>query len=108
MKPLWTSSDAEAATLGRATHAFEAKGVSIDTRTLKPGDLFVALSGENRDGHVFVKDALAKGAAAALVARAPESVFEDAPLLRVAHTRNVPSRTWDVRHELGRRAAWSR
>src|SRR5690606_20989392 len=41
-------------------------GVSIDTRTLAPGDLFCALAG-NRDGHEFVADALAGGAAAALV-----------------------------------------
>lgn len=45
-------------------------GVSIDTRTLQPGDLFVALQGENRDGHAFVADAFAKGAGAALIAHA--------------------------------------
>jgi UDP-N-acetylmuramoyl-tripeptide--D-alanyl-D-alanine ligase len=42
-------------------------GMSIDTRTLQPGDLFFALVGENRDGHAFVEAALAKGAAAAVV-----------------------------------------
>ena len=42
-------------------------GVSIDTRTLEPGSLFVAIRGE-RDGHDFVGVALAKGAAAAVVA----------------------------------------
>jgi UDP-N-acetylmuramoyl-tripeptide--D-alanyl-D-alanine ligase len=47
---------------------FDVSGVSIDTRTLEPGDLFVALQGE-RDGHEFVEAAFAKGAAAALVAR---------------------------------------
>jgi len=47
---------------------FDITGISIDTRTLQPGDLFVALSGE-RDGHEFVDAALAKGAAAALVAK---------------------------------------
>ena len=36
--------------------------VSTDTRTLEPGDLFVALKGENRDGHEFIPAALAKGA----------------------------------------------
>ena len=41
--PLWTSDDAAAATGGRATVPFTVDGVSIDTRTLKPGDLFVAL-----------------------------------------------------------------
>ena len=48
---------------------FAATGVSIDTRTLQPGDLFVALQGEAGDGHDFVADALAKGAAGAMVHR---------------------------------------
>ena len=57
-------------------------GVSIDTRTLQPGDLFVALK-DVRDGHEFVAQALEKGAAAALVSRVPEGVDQDAPLLVV-------------------------
>jgi len=44
-------------------------GVSIDTRSLKPGDLFVALAGDKADGHLYVKNALEQGAAAALVSR---------------------------------------
>ncbi len=40
-------------------------GVSIDTRTLRPGDLFIALSGERHDGDGFVDEAFACGAAAA-------------------------------------------
>src|SRR4051794_19060028 len=43
--------------------------VTTDSRTVQPGDLFVALKGENFDGHNFVVQALAAGAAAALVAR---------------------------------------
>jgi UDP-N-acetylmuramoyl-tripeptide--D-alanyl-D-alanine ligase len=46
---------------------FAATGVSIDTRTLKPGDLFIALVGENGDGHDHVAAALEKGAAGAMV-----------------------------------------
>lgn len=42
-------------------------GVSIDSRSCKPGDLFVALSGENTDGHKYIGSAAANGAAAALV-----------------------------------------
>ena len=59
-----------------------ASGVSIDTRTLQPGDLFVALK-DVRDGHDFVAAALEKGAAAALVSRIPDNVPNDAPLLLV-------------------------
>ena len=80
--PLWTSADAAAATQGRATAEWAANGVSIDTRTLKPGDLFVALKAA-RDGHDFVAQALANGAAAALVTHVPEGVAETAPLLIV-------------------------
>jgi len=43
--------------------------VTTDTRALAPGDLFVALKGERFDGHDFVTQALALGAAAALVER---------------------------------------
>jgi UDP-N-acetylmuramoyl-tripeptide--D-alanyl-D-alanine ligase len=42
-------------------------GVSHDTRTLKPGDLYIAIRGDNFDGHAFVGDAFMKGAAGALV-----------------------------------------
>ncbi|MFO1138212.1 MAG: UDP-N-acetylmuramoyl-tripeptide--D-alanyl-D-alanine ligase [Paracoccus sp. (in: a-proteobacteria)] len=79
---LWTSHDAAAATGGRATRDFSVAGVSIDTRTIRPGDLFVALQAA-RDGHDFVAQALEKGAGAALVSRIPEGVAPDAPLLVV-------------------------
>jgi UDP-N-acetylmuramoyl-tripeptide--D-alanyl-D-alanine ligase len=79
---LWTSADAAQATGGRVTAAWEANGVSIDTRTLQPGDLFVALK-DVRDGHDFVAAALEKGAAAALVSHVQNGVAEDAPLLIV-------------------------
>jgi UDP-N-acetylmuramoyl-tripeptide--D-alanyl-D-alanine ligase len=65
---LWTASDAQAATGGVASAPFAATGVSIDTRTLQPGDLFVALK-DVRDGHDFVPEAFRRGAAAALVSR---------------------------------------
>ena len=83
MTPLWTSADAARATDGRATRDFTASGVSIDTRTLQPGDLFVALT-DSRDGHDFVRAALDNGAAAALVSRIPEGCSDADPLLIVA------------------------
>ncbi|MEM6728627.1 MAG: UDP-N-acetylmuramoyl-tripeptide--D-alanyl-D-alanine ligase [Pseudomonadota bacterium] len=69
---LWTSAEAAEAT-GGETGVWEATGVSIDTRTLKPDDLFIALKAA-RDGHDFVATALEKGAAAAIVSRVPDGV----------------------------------
>src|SRR5580692_147517 len=86
MSALWTSAEMEQATLGRASHAFDAGGLSIDTRTLKPGDMFVALKGDARDGHDFVKAAFEAKAAAALVSYEPPGIGHDAALLTVANT----------------------
>jgi UDP-N-acetylmuramoyl-tripeptide--D-alanyl-D-alanine ligase len=83
--PLWTEADLAAAT-GAPAPGFAATGVSIDSRSLAPGDLFVALRGETGDGHAHVADAIARGAAGAMVHRTPEDVSPDAPLLRVADT----------------------
>lgn len=83
MTALWTSEEALAATGGRGQGPdWHATGVSIDTRTLRPGDLFVALK-DVRDGHDFVAQALQKGAAAALVSHIPEGVAANAPLVLV-------------------------
>lgn len=79
---LWTTEEAVAATGGRSPAVWECNGVSIDTRTLQKGDLFVALTAA-RDGHDFVAQALENGAAAALVSRVPDGVSKDAPLLLV-------------------------
>ena len=70
---LWTHTDAIAATGGHATAPFAVSGLSIDTRSLQPGDLFVALKAA-RDGHDFVAKAFAVGAGAALVDHVPEGV----------------------------------
>ncbi len=87
MSALWNSADMEAATLGTATRAFEVTGLSIDTRTLKPGELFVALKGDARDGHAFVAQALAAKAGGALVQRAIADAPANAALLTVANTQ---------------------
>jgi len=85
MSALWTSAELREATGGTLTPEVAVTGVSIDTRSLQPGDLFVALR-DVRDGHDFVADALARGAAAALVDRDPPGVAPDAPLLQVGDT----------------------
>lgn len=68
--PLWTARQAMAATGGMllGDTGWTCSGVSIDTRTLQPGDLFVALE-DVRDGHEFAADAMAKGAAACMLSR---------------------------------------
>ncbi len=83
MTPLWTAQDAEAATGGQATAHWLATGVSIDSRTISAGDLFVALRGPSHDGHDHVAAALQAGAAAAMVERRPADLPSDAPLLIV-------------------------
>lgn len=67
---LWTAEDAAEATGGRLIGAdsWLATGLSTDTRTLQPGDLFIALQ-DVRDGHDFLADAFAKGAGAAVISR---------------------------------------
>ncbi|NNM70836.1 UDP-N-acetylmuramoylalanyl-D-glutamyl-2,6-diaminopimelate--D-alanyl-D-alanine ligase [Enterovirga aerilata] len=82
--PLWTREDVE--TLGgRIVGSFDAAtGVSIDTRTIQPGDLFVAIAGEARDGHDFVRAAIERHAAAAIVAEGKAGSLSDAgPLVVV-------------------------
>jgi UDP-N-acetylmuramoyl-tripeptide--D-alanyl-D-alanine ligase len=58
-------------------------GVSIDSRTVTIGDIFVAIKGDAMDGHDFVPAAIAKGAAIAIVSRIKENWSEDLPLLLV-------------------------
>ncbi|MEI6440945.1 MAG: UDP-N-acetylmuramoyl-tripeptide--D-alanyl-D-alanine ligase [Alphaproteobacteria bacterium] len=65
---LWTAQEIATATDGQFVSAFSVHGVSIDTRTVETGDLFVALAGA-RDGHDFIAQALEKGAAGALASR---------------------------------------
>lgn len=82
---LWTAQEAVRATNGKSEDSWFATGVSIDTRTLEPGDLFIALKGDNSNGHAHVAQALAKGAAAAVVSDRIEGV-DPSKLLIVTDT----------------------
>lgn len=87
--PLWTLWEVRAAVQGKtAGKDTKIHGVSIDSRTVAPGDLFIALKGPNFDGHAYVAAALETGAAACLVS--DETVFAnqatDAPLILVENT----------------------
>ena len=86
-EPLWTIGEIVAATggscLGAATTPVT--GLSIDSRSLAPGEGFVAIRGPNRDGHSFVEGALRSGAACAIVDRSFPSGDEER-LVRVGDT----------------------
>jgi UDP-N-acetylmuramoyl-tripeptide--D-alanyl-D-alanine ligase len=69
MSALWTATDIATATGGTASGHFDVSGIAFDSREIGAGDLFVALTGENDDGHRFVDGAFARGAAGAIVSQ---------------------------------------
>ncbi|MEE9321872.1 MAG: UDP-N-acetylmuramoyl-tripeptide--D-alanyl-D-alanine ligase [Granulosicoccus sp.] len=84
---------------GRAEE-IEVAGVSIDTRTLKAGELYIAIRGEHYDGHTFVDKAVEAGAAALVL---EEPVSTDLPQLIVADTRDALTalaQNWFERHQI--------
>jgi len=95
-RPLWTADELGRA-LGPPTAPMRgpATGVSIDTRTLQKGDLFIAIKGDTHDGHDHVARAFQAGASAALVSRSvadgPQFVVDDA--LRGMERLGVAART---------------
>ncbi|MCR5662597.1 MAG: UDP-N-acetylmuramoyl-L-alanyl-D-glutamate--2,6-diaminopimelate ligase [bacterium] len=62
-------------------------GISCDSRQVKPGDIFVCVTGFNIDGHRFAAEAASKGAAALVVERVPEGV--NIPYVRVPSSRRA-------------------
>lgn len=85
---LWTAQDIAQAVSGRLTYDFgaTATGVSIDSRTLRDGDLFIAIPGPQVDGHDFVNAALMAGASGAIVSHVPAGCCADASLVVVENT----------------------
>ena len=73
-------------------------GVSIDSRSLAVGEAFFAIKGHRLDGHGFLADAAARGAACLVVHALPDDVPANVPLVLVE----------DTTHALGRLAAWHR
>jgi UDP-N-acetylmuramoyl-tripeptide--D-alanyl-D-alanine ligase len=102
-EPLWTFGEI-AAVLGHALHAVPdgggITGVSIDSRTLQPGDLFIAIKGDRMDGHRFVEAALANGAGAAIVS---EDFPKETPPAVMGRLFCVPD-TLEALNVLGRAA----
>jgi UDP-N-acetylmuramoyl-tripeptide--D-alanyl-D-alanine ligase len=81
MSPLWTKDAFLRALDGRTAGADirPITGISIDSRTVQPGDAFFAITGERLDGHAFIADALDKGAAVAVVSRERSAALDPAP-----------------------------
>ncbi len=84
--------EATAAECGAEAIAASFNRVCLDSRAVEPGALFVALRGERTDGHQYVREALQRGAAGALVERLPTDAesdsasWKDRPLFRVLDT----------------------
>ncbi|KPM23399.1 UDP-N-acetylmuramoylalanyl-D-glutamyl-2, 6-diaminopimelate--D-alanyl-D-alanine ligase [Citromicrobium sp. RCC1885] len=97
---LWSADEIAEATGGVASGDFQCSGVEMDSRDVRPGDLFVALKGEAMDGHRFIDKAFAAGAAAAIVDRPidwPHVLVEDTTaalhaLAAAARTRGEATR----------------
>lgn len=73
-KPIWNSSDLSLALSVKVAKRIQAYGISIDTRTVRLGDLFIALKGDKTDGHAYVKKAVEAGAAVCIVSHLVEQV----------------------------------
>lgn len=86
MSVLWTSDEIERATLGKASAPFAVTRLVLDSRKATAGALYLAVKGENKDGHDFIAAAFENKAAAALVSRSVEAA---GPVLTVAHTQRA-------------------
>ncbi|AQS88895.1 UDP-N-acetylmuramoyl-tripeptide--D-alanyl-D-alanine ligase [Neoasaia chiangmaiensis NBRC 101099] len=84
MTTLWTRDELVTATHGQLSAEVTVTGISIDTRTIVPGDLFIALVGENSDGHAHIETAFARGATAVMAHAAHGK--DDPRILHVANT----------------------
>lgn len=87
MTALWTAPDLITATAGHSPRQdWQVTGLSIDSRSLTPGDLFVALKGDNNNAHDYVAAVLAAGAGGVVVSETRPDWPADAPILHVADT----------------------
>ncbi|MEE4239309.1 MAG: Mur ligase family protein, partial [Anderseniella sp.] len=88
---LWTVDELVAATGGRLEGTVTAalNGVAIDSRSVSPGDIFVAIRGDRTDGHEYAASALAAGAGLTVVSRPDEAMRKAGPLLVVDDALNA-------------------
>lgn len=85
--PLWTFAEIAQATGGTCSQDGEAHGVSIDSRTVRSGDVFLAFKGDNQDGHAYVPQAITKGAAGVIISDLVDGLPDDLPVVQVSNTR---------------------
>lgn len=78
---IWSAKEAADATGGKTQGVWNASGVSIDSRTVQKDDLFIAIKGDNGDGHEHAADAIRNGAAAIVVSRLIEGIDADRQLI---------------------------
>lgn len=105
---LWTEHQVLAATGGRricGTGACSFSGISIDSRTVTPGDLFVAIRGERHDGHAFLADVRKKGVSGLVVA---EGKIPDLPVRNWVETGMFCAAVPETTSALGALAAFHR
>lgn len=96
MTPLWTALAIAEATGGTVQGDFDATGVTFDSREVGGGELFVAMPGQETDGHWFIAGAFENGAAGALVSRAvegPHVLVDDTAAALDALARAARART---------------
>lgn len=93
---LWNAFEImEALNLRAVPSGFRAADISIDSRTIKPGEMYVAIRGDNLDGHDFVEDAFKKGACGVIVDRDWKGAFLP------QHSYFVVDNTLDALQQLG-------
>ena len=83
---LWFANEIAEAVGSTSNSNWSASGISIDSRTLKPGDLFIALRGPNFDGHDFIGDAFERGASGSLISSKPTNFINSEKLILVEDT----------------------
>ena len=83
---LWNSTEVCTATGGFTSNEWNASGISIDSRTILSGDLFIPIKGPNFDGHDFITQALSKGAVASLVCEGTRRSSEGESIVYVEDT----------------------
>lgn len=78
---LWSAKDASLVTGGKTAGAWVSSGLSIDSRTVKPGDLFIAIKGDSSDGHGYAASAIEKGASAIVVSHEIPGILAEKQLI---------------------------